>query len=105
MGTKTYELMFQVAASMNQKFSSVFKKAANLTKIAEERVDSFNKTSSKIDGLNRQIEATKKTFGSIFPAESSARQSSICDVEDECAVGRHENRSGPLNERSRNLQD
>lgn len=37
MGTKTYELMFQVAASMNQKFSSVFKKAANLTKIAEER--------------------------------------------------------------------
>lgn len=45
MGTKTYELMFQVAASMNQKFSSVFKKAANLTKIAEERVDSFNKTS------------------------------------------------------------
>ena len=40
MGTKTYELMFQVAASMNQKFSSVCKKAANLTKIADERVDS-----------------------------------------------------------------
>ena len=65
MGTKTYELMFQVAASMNQKFSSVFKKAANLTKIAEERVDSFNKTSSKIDGLNRQIEATKKLSANI----------------------------------------
>ena len=66
MGTKTYELMFQVAASMNQKFSSVFKKAANLTKIAEERVDSFNKTSSKIDGLNRQIEATKKLSAQYF---------------------------------------
>ncbi|WP_370855264.1 phage tail tape measure protein [Parasutterella sp.] len=71
MGTKTYELMFQVAASMNQKFSSVFKKAANLTKIAEERVDSFNKTSSKIDGLNRQIEATKKLSAQYFRQKAS----------------------------------
>lgn len=104
MGTKTYELRFRLPPQESE-VSSVFKKAANLTKIAEERVDSFNKTSSKIDGLNRQIEATKKLSAQYFRQKAALDNLPICDVEDECAVGRHENRSGPLNERSRNLQD
>lgn len=29
MSAKTYELMFEIAGSMNQKFAAVFKKAAN----------------------------------------------------------------------------
>lgn len=57
MSAKTYELMFEIAGSMNQKFAAVFKKAANLTKIAEERVDSFNRASSQMKGLVRQAKA------------------------------------------------
>ena len=57
MSAKTYELMFEIAGTMNQKFAAVFKKAANLTKIAEERVDSLNRASSQMKGLVRQAKA------------------------------------------------
>lgn len=66
MSAKTYEIMFEVAAAVNSKFPSAFKKAAETVQKAEDRVRGLNKQYEKVGSLIKQTEKTKKLSAQYF---------------------------------------
>ena len=66
MSAKTYEIMFEVAAAVNSKFPSAFKKAAETVQKAEDRVRGLNKQYEKVGSLIKQTEKTKQLSAQYF---------------------------------------
>lgn len=66
MSAKTYEIMFEVAAAVNSKFPSAFKKAAETVLKAEDRVRGLNKQYEKVGSLIKQTEKTKQLSAQYF---------------------------------------
>lgn len=66
MSAKTYEIMFEVAAAVNSKFPSAFKKAAETVQKAEDRVRGLNKQYEKVGLLIKQTEKTKQLSAQYF---------------------------------------
>lgn len=66
MSAKSYEIMFEVAAAVNSKFPSAFKKAAETVQKAEERVRGLNKQYEKVGSLIKQTEKTKQLSAQYF---------------------------------------
>lgn len=66
MSAKSYEIMFEVAAAVNSKFPSAFKKAAETVQKAEDRVRGLNKQYEKVGSLIKQTEKTKQLFAQYF---------------------------------------
>lgn len=66
MSSKSYEIMFEVAAAVNSKFPSAFKKAADQIVEAEKRVQALNKQSQQVDGLLKQTEKAKELSAQYF---------------------------------------
>lgn len=66
MSAKTYEIMFEVAAAVNSKFPSAFKKAAETVQKAEDRVRGLNKQYEKVGSLIEQTEKTKQLSAQYF---------------------------------------
>lgn len=58
--------MFEVAAAVNSKFPSAFKKAAETVQKAEDRVRGLNKQYEKVGSLIKQIEKTKQLSAQYF---------------------------------------
>lgn len=58
--------MFEVAAEVNSKFPSAFKKAAETVQKAEDRVRGLNKQYEKVGSLIKQTEKTKQLFAQYF---------------------------------------
>ena len=66
MSAKSYEIMFEVAAAVNSKFPSAFKKAAETVQKAEDRVRGLNKQYEKVGSLIKQTEKTKQLSAQYF---------------------------------------
>lgn len=66
MSAKSYEIMFEVAAAVNSKFPSAFKKAAETVQKAEDRVRGMNKQYEKVGSLIKQTEKTKQLSAQYF---------------------------------------
>lgn len=66
MSAKTYEIMFEVAAAVNSKFPSAFKKAAETVQKAEDRVRGLNKQYEKVGSLIKQTEKTKQLSAQYY---------------------------------------
>ena len=66
MSAKSYEIMFEVAAAVNSKFPSAFKKAAETVQKAEDRVRGLNKQYEKVGSLIKQMEKTKQLSAQYF---------------------------------------
>lgn len=58
--------MFEVAAAVNSKFPSAFKKAAETVQKAEDRVRGLNKQYEKVGSLIKQTEKTKQLSAQYF---------------------------------------
>lgn len=58
--------MFEVAAAVNSKFPSAFKKAAETVQKAEDRVRGMNKQYEKVGSLIKQTEKTKQLSAQYF---------------------------------------
>lgn len=66
MSAKSYEILFEVAAAVNSKFPSAFKKAAETVQKAEDRVRGLNKQYEKVGSLIKQTEKTKQLSAQYF---------------------------------------